>query len=66
MKTENCLNDVFGFRVIGFDAGNSPQDNITAIEDHIEVINGLHNESVSILENKISELKKQLEGEVKP
>lgn len=54
-----AMKDTFGFEVEGYSKDNTPVENIQAIEKHIEMLNGLHNEAVSRLENFAFNLKYQ-------
>ena len=51
------MKDTFGFEIEGYSDNNKPYENIKAIESHIEILNGLHNEEVSRLENLAFNLK---------
>lgn len=53
------MKDTFGLEIKGYSEKNSPAKNIEAIEKHIEILNGLHNEEVSRLENFVHNLKYQ-------
>ena len=60
VKNNSSMTDSFGLEVEGFSESNLPKKNIKALERHYEIIYGLSNETMSMLERKIHEEKNKL------
>jgi len=49
--------DLLGFEIFNYSPSNTNEENIKALEAHISMLDGLFNEAISALENKVAELK---------
>lgn len=54
---EKKYEDSFGLEIEGLKEANTKNEKIIAMERHLAIIEGLYNEAVSNLENKIYKLK---------
>jgi len=57
MENNKKYEDLFGFEIIGLKQCETKEEKIIVLRQHLEMLEGLSNESISDIERRISDLK---------